>query len=125
MARTKDFNILFQKVITGSPKKDLAVVTNYNMYVQQIQNVCNTQKGEHLNHNFGCNLFQYLFDRQGNQHLIETIVSSSIENNIPSLTNVKTSMVYADDTLIRFSIEFYIRDGIKTQNANCLIEVNT
>lgn len=123
MAKTKDFNILFQKVKTNASYKDFAVVTNYNMYVQQIENVCNTQKGENLNHEFGCNLFEYLFDRQSNKHLIETMVASSIEASIPSLTNVLATMVYSDDSLIRFNINFYIRDGIKNQNATCTIEV--
>lgn len=124
MPRTKDFNILFQKVTTTANYKDFAMVSNYNMYVQQIENVCNTQKGEHLNHYFGCNLFDYIFDRQGNKHIIETVISSAIQQNIPSVTNVNTTMVYSDDTLMRFNIDFYIRDGIKNQNANCLIEVS-
>jgi hypothetical protein len=93
------------------------------MYVQQIQNVCNTQRGEHLNHNFGCNLFDYLFDRQGNKHIIETVVAASIESAVPSVSNVVASMIYSDDQLIRFNITFYILDGIKSQNASCLIEV--
>jgi phage baseplate assembly protein W len=124
MASTKDFNILFQKITTGSNLKDFSIVTNYNMYVQQIQNVCNTQKGEHLNHNFGCNLFEYLFDRQANKHIIEVIVASAIQASIPSVTNVIATMVYSDDKLMRFNIDFYIRDGIKNQSATCTIEVN-
>jgi phage baseplate assembly protein W len=124
MASTKDFNILFQKVTTTANLVDFAMVTDFNMYVQQIQNVCNTQKGEHLNHNFGCNLFEYLFDRQANKHIIETIVASSIQTCIPSLTNVVAYLIYSDDQLMRFNIEFYIRDGIKNQNATCTIEVN-
>jgi hypothetical protein len=124
MASTKDFDILLQKVNTNAKLKDFGVVNNFNMYVQQIENVCNTQKGENLNHNFGCDLFTYLFDRQANKHIIETVVASSIQAAIPSMTDVVANMVYSDDTLIRFNINFYIRDGLKTQNSICTIEVN-
>jgi len=124
MASTKDFNILFQKVTSGASLTDFSIVTGFNMYVQQIENVCNTQKGENLNHNFGCNLFEYLFDRQANKHLIEVVVASAIQSSIPSITNVVADMIYSDDSLMRFTINFYIRDGIKNQNATCTIEVN-
>jgi hypothetical protein len=124
MVKTKDFNILLQKVSTSAKLKDFGMVSDYNMYVQQIENVCRTQKGENLNHRFGCNLFDYLFDRQANRHIIETVLAASIQSNISTLTEVKASMVYSDDTLMRFNINFYIRDGLKTQSAFCTIEVN-
>tara|TARA_R110000868_G_scaffold139430_3_gene354221 strand:+ start:4682 stop:5059 length:378 start_codon:yes stop_codon:yes gene_type:complete len=123
MPSTKDFDILLQKVTTNAKLKDFGMVSNFNMYVQQIENVCNTQQGEHLNHNFGCNLFTYLFDRQANKHVIEVLVASAIQAAIPSMTDVVTTLVYSDDNLIRFNINFYIRDGLKTQNGICTIEV--
>ena len=124
MAKNTDFNILFQKVTTQTNLKDFSIVTGYNMYVQQIQNVCNTQKGEHPNHDFGCNLFDYLFNNQSNKHLLEVSVASSIEASIPSLNNVIATVSYMDGTVIRFNINFYIRTGLKNQQANCTIEVN-
>jgi phage baseplate assembly protein W len=123
MVPTKDFNILFPKVSTGSSGKDFAVVSNYNMYVQQIYNLCNTQKGEHVNYNFGCNLFDFIFDPLSNKHVIETTISSSIEAFINTLSSVKTSLIYYDENLLKFDIFFYIRTGLTTESAYCTIEV--
>ena len=123
MVKTKDFNILFQKVNSSTSSKDFAVVSDYNMYVQQIENVCKTQKGESLNNEFGCNLFEYLFDRQANKHVIETVIAASIESSIPNVTSSSVTMIYADDDLMRFNINFYIRDGLKNQNSSCTVEV--
>ena len=123
MIPTKDFDILFQKVNTSADKRDFAMVSGYNMYVQQIYNLCNTQKGEHLNHNFGCNLFDYIFDAQTNRHLIETSIASSIEAFINTLSSVKAALVYSDQNLLRFNISFYVRNGISTETAFCTIEV--
>ena len=43
---TKDLNILGTKVITANNKKDISLVNGYNSYVQKIENICRTQKGE-------------------------------------------------------------------------------
>lgn len=123
MAKTKDFNILLEKVNTTSKLKDFGMVSDFNMYVQQIENVCKTQKGENIDRNFGANLFTYLFDRQNKKFLIESSVSSAIMSSIPSIPSAKVSMVYSDDTVMRFQINFTIFDGVKTQNSACTIEV--
>jgi hypothetical protein len=123
MAKTKDFNILLEKVNTTSNLKDFAMVSNYNMYVQQIENVCKTQKGENIDSYFGANLFTYLFDRQNNRYLIETSVSNAITSSIPSISKATAKMIYSDDNVMRFKIDFYIFDGIKSQSSTCTIEV--
>lgn len=123
MARTKDFNILLEKVNTVANFKDFATVSNFNMFVQQIENVCKTQKGENIDSNFGANLFTYLFDRQNKKFSIETAVSSAISSSIPSIPSAKATMIYSDDTVMRFKIDFEIFDGIKTQSSTCTIEV--
>jgi hypothetical protein len=106
--------------------KKLKIDETYTRPIKKLKDFNSVKENIPLkaNFNFGCDLFTYLFDRQANKHIIETVVASSIQAAIPSMTDVVANMVYSDDTLIRFNINFYIRDGLKTQNSICTIEVN-
>lgn len=122
---TKDLNILGSKVSTTSSKKDIAVVTNYNSYVQKIENICRLQKGEVPSAmNLGSDYYAFIFNPKTNQRLLETNLANYIKAAVYELDNIDVTVAYYDDEKIILNITFSLSNGINQQNAACTIEVS-
>jgi hypothetical protein len=75
----KDFNILGLKINTGSSKKDIAYVTGYNSYVQKIEHICKTQKGEIP---YSRSLGIEYYDLKFNSVVGKNVMQLKIQNNV-------------------------------------------
>lgn len=121
---SKDFSILFPKITTSNSIKDFAVVSGYNMIVQQIQQACLTQKGELMaDPNFGSNYYSFKFAAGISNAALENALKNSIEYSVKSLYNVKVKINYYSNDLIQFTVTFTTGDGINKQTMNCNLEV--
>lgn len=122
---TKDFSILFEKINTGSSKKDIGIVSGFNAYAQYIENICKTQKGELVsNMNLGSDYYNYIFDGQADVGNLENILASYIEAAIPDFISVKVKLQYASETQFQFVVTYSVSNGYNSQsNASTFIEV--
>ena len=124
MINLKDFNILGFKVSTNASKKDIGIVSGYNMYVQKIENICKTQQGElPSSPSLGSNYYNLIFDPLSNKSFTEIDLDSFIKYGIKDIQNVKTQIVYADDQRCRINVKFLLSNYLKNQNMECTIEV--
>lgn len=124
MQNLKDFNILGLKIDTSASKKDIAVVTGYNQYVQKIENVCKTQQGElPSSPYFGSNLFEFIFDPVSNKNFTEIDLESFIANGVKGVNNVKVNITYFDQQKATLNVKFMLNNYLQTQKLQCTIEV--
>lgn len=122
---TKDLNILGLKVTTLNSKKDLSLVSGYNSYVQKIENICKTNKGElPSNINLGSDYYTFIFNPVGNKEIVETNLESYIKTAIYDLTNVSVNVITFTMSKIVLNVGFSVKTGLTKQNLSCTIEVN-
>jgi phage baseplate assembly protein W len=122
---TKDLNILGTKVITANNKKDISLVSGYNSYVQKIENICRTQKGEIPSAtNVGTNYYVFIFNPVGNKNTLESLIASNIKNSIIDLTKVSVKIKYYTDTFIKMDVSFLIKNKLQSQEIKSQIEVD-
>jgi len=122
---TLDFNILGNKVSTTTATKDLAVVSEYNSYVQKIENICKLQKGEIPSAmNLGSDYYSFIFNPSSNKKLLETNLENYIKSGIKEITNVKVTVAYSNETKVILNVLFSLLDNTDQQAAACTIEVN-
>jgi len=122
---SKDFDILLRKVTTSNTKKDISVVSGYNMIVQQIEQVCKSNQGELMaDPYFGSNVYQYIYDNQYDKNLIELFVTNSIQYGVKSAYNVIVKMTESNSSYITFNIKFSLGNSVNNQKTiECNIEV--
>ena len=124
MIDLRDFNILGYKINTTNSKKDLSLVTGFNSYIQKIEHICKTQKGElPSDSSLGSDYYAFLFDPVGNKNVLEINLEAYLKASIYDLTRVKVTVVYSDETKVLLNIKFGLRNFTKSQDAQCLVEV--
>lgn len=124
MLDIKDFNILGYKINTSSSKKDISVVTGYNSYVQKIENICKTQKGELPSDPYlGSDYYNLIFNPVSEKSFTEVNLNSYIKSAIPELINVDTFITYIDQEKLLLLVKFENSTYIKNQKMECNIEV--
>lgn len=124
MIDLRDFNILGYKINTSNSKKDLSLVTGFNSYIQKIEHICKTQKGElPSDSSLGSDYYAFLFDPVGNKNVLEINLQAYLKASIYDLTRVKVTVVYSDETKVLLNIKFGLRNFTKSQDAECLVEV--
>lgn len=121
---SKDFYILFSKVDTANNKKDIAVVSGYNMIAQQIQQACLTQKGELMaDPYFGSDYYSFIFSGKISMFGLQNKLESVIRYAVPTLYDVKVTIKNYTEELLKFDVGFSLSDSIKSQTLICSIEV--
>jgi hypothetical protein len=121
---TKDLNILGQKVSTPANKKDIAVVSGFNSYVQKVENICKLQENEiPSDMAIGVDYYNFIFNPVANKYLTQSGISRSIKAAIPEFTSVDADIIYYSDNTITMDVEFTLSIQSKTQNSKCRIEV--
>jgi hypothetical protein len=122
---TKDLNILGLKVTTPTNQKSLSIVTGYNSYVQKIEHICKTQKGElPSDMNLGSDYFNFLFDPAGNKNFLQTNLENYIQAAVYEIRNVKVLVSSFTQTKIYLIVNFSLTDSIKEQISSCTVEVD-
>lgn len=122
---TKDLNILGLKVTTPTNQKSLSIVTGYNSYVQKIEHICKTQKGElPSDMNLGSDYFTFLFDPAGNKNFLQTNLENYIQAAVYEIRNVKVLVSSFTQTKIYLIVNFSLADSIKEQISSCTVEVD-
>jgi hypothetical protein len=122
---TKDLNILGLKVTTPTNQKSLSIVTGYNSYVQKIEHICKTQKGElPSDMNLGSDYFNFLFDPAGNKNFLQTNLENYIQAAVYEIRNVKVLVSSFTQTKIYLIVNFSLADSIKEQISSCTVEVD-
>jgi hypothetical protein len=122
---TKDLNILGLKVTTPTNQKSLSIVTGYNSYVQKIEHICKTQKGElPSDMNLGSDYFNFLFDPAGNKNFLQTNLENYIQAAVYEIRNVKVLVSSFTQTKIYLIVNFSLADSIKEQVSSCTVEVD-
>ena len=107
MIDLRDFNILGYKIDTTNSKKDLSLVTGFNSYIQKIEHICKTQKGElPSDSSLGSNYYAFLFDPVGNKNVLEINLQAYIKAAIYDLTRVKVTVVYSDENKVILTMKF-------------------
>lgn len=122
---TKDFSILLEKLPFTGQKTDIAMVSGYNSTVQKITHLFNTNKGElPSDMNFGSDYFTYLFDPAGNKTNLESLLAHYIQHYINDVVNIKVSLVYYSENIIKFKVSFSNFDVMSIKNTvSATIEV--
>lgn len=124
MLNLKDFNILGLKIDTAANKKDITLVSGYNSYIQQIENVLKTQKGELPSDPFfGSNYFNFIFNPTKLKSFTEVDLGDYILSAIPSLSDVNVNIIYFDENKSIINVKFKTSTYLKKQNMECNIEV--
>jgi hypothetical protein len=122
---TKDLNILGLKVTTSTNQKSLSIVTGYNSYVQKIEHICKTQKGElPSDMNLGSNYYNFIFDPAGNKNFLQTNLENYIQAAVYDLRNVKVLVSSFTQTKIYLIVNFSLADSIQDQTSSCTVEVD-
>lgn len=124
MINLKDFNILGLKISSSAEKKDIAMVTGFNEYIQKIENICKTQKGELPSDPYvGSDYYNLIFNPSGIQNLIETDLENYIQYAIKDISNINVRIKYFNDQKVIFAIKFSADTYLKNQLMECTIEV--
>jgi len=122
---TKDLNILGLKVTTPTNQKSLSIVTGYNSYVQKIEHICKTQKGElPSDMNLGSNYFNFIFDPAGNKNFLQTNLENYIQAAVYEIRNVKVLVSSFTESKIYLIVNFSLADSVKEQTSSCTVEVD-
>lgn len=123
--RTKDFSIFCEKVAASSSTKDISFVDGYNMFVQQIELVLKSKKGEIVgDKNIGSDIYSYQFNPRFNKNSMELLIKGNIEYSIKKIFNVKVNLAYSSDELLIFEISFDSTYGSETlTTSSCIIEI--
>ena len=122
---TKDLNILGLKVTTSTNTKSLAIVTGYNSYVQKIEHICKTQKGELPSDMYlGSDYYNFIFDPAGNRNFLQTNLEHYIKSAVYELNNVKVQISSFTQTKIILNVSFSLANGISDQTSSCMVEVD-
>lgn len=124
MLNLRDFNILGSKVNTAADIKDISLVSGFNSYIQKIEHICKTQKGELPSDvSLGSNYYAFIFDPVGNKDVIELNLEAYISSAIPTINNVNVSVIYSDTEKIVLNVGFSVNNYLKNQTASCTVEV--
>jgi hypothetical protein len=124
MNASKDFNILGFKVSTGATKKDISLVTGYNSYIQKIEHICKTQKGElPSDSSLGSNYYAFIFDPVGNKDVLQLNLAAFLKAAIKDLSTVKATVIYSDTKKFIVNIKFTLKNFTQNQTTECLVEV--
>lgn len=122
---TKDLNILGLKVTTPTNQKSLSIVTGYNSYVQKIEHICKTQKGElPSDMNLGSDYFTFLFDPAGNKNFLQTNLENYIQAAVYEIRNIKVLVSSFTQSKIYLIVNFSLSDSIQDQTSSCTVEVD-
>lgn len=122
---TKDLNILGLKVRTSTNQKSLSIVTGYNSYVQKIEHICKTQKGElPSDMNLGSDYFNFLFDPAGNKNFLQTNLENYIQAAVYEIRNIKVLVSSFTQSKIYLIVNFSLADSIQEQTSSCTVEVD-
>jgi hypothetical protein len=122
---TKDLNILGLKVTTSTNQKSLSIVTGYNSYVQKIEHICKTQKGElPSDMNLGSDYFNFLFDPAGNKNFLQTNLENYIQAAVYEIRNIKVLVSSFTQSKIYLIVNFSLSDSIQNQTSSCTVEVD-
>jgi hypothetical protein len=122
---TKDLNILGLKVTTSTNQKSLSIVTGYNSYVQKIEHICKTQKGElPSDMNIGSDYFNFLFDPAGNKNFLQTNLENYIQAAVYEIRNIKVLVSSFTQSKIYLIVNFSLSDSIQDQTSSCTVEVD-
>ena len=123
--KTKDFSILFEKVNTTSTKKDIAFVDGYNYFVQQIELILKSKKGELLSDkNMGSDIYSYQYNPRTNRQSMELLLRTNIEYSIKKIFNVRVILQYSSPEKMIFEVSFDSNYGTNTITTSfCTIEV--
>jgi hypothetical protein len=122
---TKDLNILGLKVTTSTNQKSLSIVTGYNSYVQKIEHICKTQKGELPSDiNLGSDYFNFLFDPAGNKNFLQTNLENYIQAAVYEIRNIKVLVSSFTQSKIYLIVNFSLSDSIQDQTSSCTVEVD-
>jgi hypothetical protein len=122
---TKDLNILGLKVTTSTNQKSLSIVTGYNSYVQKIEHICKTQKGElPSDMNLGSDYFNFLFDPAGNKNFLQTNLENYIQAAVYEIRNIKVLVSSFTQSKIYLIVNFSLSDSIQDQTSSCTVEVD-
>ena len=120
----KDFNILGLKINALSEKKDISLVTGYNSYVQKVESILKTQKGEiPYYQNFGVDYYDYVFDNSISKILFESKAKNIISYFIKEAQEVLVRTTYYDNTVVKLSVDLTFNKQLKNQKIKCFIEV--
>jgi hypothetical protein len=121
---TRDLNILGLKINTSNNKKDISFVSDYNSYVQKIENVCRLQKNEIPSAmNMGVDYYVFLFNPVSNKNTMEQSIANSIINSISELEDVSVDITYYTESLITMNVTFTVSKLIQKNPTTCKIEV--
>jgi hypothetical protein len=123
--KTKDFSILFEKVNTSSTKKDISFVDGYNYFVQQIELILKSKKGEILSDkNMGTDIYSYQYNPRSNRQSMELLLRTNIEYSIKKIFNVQVNLQYSSPEKMIFEVSFDSNYGTNTITKSfCTIEV--
>jgi hypothetical protein len=124
MIDLRDLNILGYKIDSNTSKKDISLVTGFNSYIQKIEHICKTQKGElPSDTSLGSNYYAFVFDPVGNKNVLELNLQAYLKSAIYDLTRVKVTVVYSDESKVLLNVKFGLRNFTESQDAQCLVEV--
>lgn len=122
---TKDLNILGLKITSTNNKKDIALVNNFNSYVQKIENICKLQKGElPSNSTLGVDYYVFLFNPITNKNIMEKNIASNIKQAISDINSISCEIVSYTDSKITINVDFVIKNTLNPQPTSCQIEVD-
>lgn len=122
---TKDFNILAKKVNSNNNKKDISFVTDYNSYVQKIENVCRLQKNEIPSSVYmGVDYYDFLFNPVSNKNIMEQIIENNIVSAIYDIRNVTVEIVNYTESSLILKVIFTPSKLINQNPTTCQIEVS-
>jgi len=125
MVIKKDFNILGKKVSTTNAKKDIGTVSDVNSYIQKIEHILKTQKGElPADLAIGADFFSYRYNLPYGSGFLESDIRNAVSYGIFDLISVTPKITYFDTEKIVFQVNFEVLDSVIKQNNSCTIEVS-
>jgi hypothetical protein len=112
----KDFNILGLKINTGSSKKDIAYVTGYNSYVQKIEHICKTQKGEiPYSRSLGIEYYDLKFNSVVGKNVMQLKIQNNIKNFVKEFDSVVAKTQYTTNDFLILDVYFELKKQLNTQ----------
>lgn len=122
----KDFNILGLKINTGASKKDISYVSGYNSYVQKIEHICKTQKGEvPYSRNLGIEYYDLKFNSVVGKNIMQLKIQNNIKNLVKEFDLVTAKTQYTTNEFLILDVDFELKKQLNKQKLKCQIRINT